>query len=144
MTAVRLQIGTNNVGLLSEIFCWWGGNTWGTRWTIRKIAEFVGEDEFGNRYYVQSKGVGPLGVPRRFVTYKDLADASKVPPEWHGWLHYTVDTPPTKEDYTPRPWQKPYEMNMTGTPEAYRPDGSILTPQSRPAATGDYTAWRPE
>jgi NADH:ubiquinone oxidoreductase subunit len=132
------------VGILSEIFCWWGGNTWGTRWTISKIAGFVGEDEFGNRYYEQRKGVGPLGVPRRFVTYKDLADASKVPPEWHGWLHYTVDTPPTEEDYEPKPWQKPYKMNMTGTSQAYRPDGSILTPQSRPAATGDYSAWRPE
>ena len=103
------------MGILSEIFCWWGGNTWGTRWTIAKIAEFVGEDEFGNRYYEQRKGVGSLGVPRRFVTYQDLADASKVPADWHGWLHHTVDTPPTKEDYQPKPWQKPHEMNMTGT-----------------------------
>lgn len=132
------------MGILSEIFSWWGGNTWGTRWTIWKSAKFVGDDDFGNRYYLQKNGVGPLGVPRRFVVYKDLADASKVPPEWHGWLHYTVDTPPTQEDYEPKPWQKPHEMNMTGTSQAYRPDGSILTPQSRPKATGDYQAWRPE
>lgn len=132
------------MGILSEIFTWWEGNTWGTRWTIWKSAKFVGDDDFGNRYYVQRKGVGPLGVPRRFVIYKDLADASKIPPEWHGWMHYTVDTPPTEEDYEPKPWQKPYEMNMTGTSQAYRPDGSILTPQSRPKATGDYSAWRPE
>jgi NADH:ubiquinone oxidoreductase subunit len=136
--------GKETVGFLSEIFSWWGGNTWGTRWTLWKIAEFVGEDELGNRYYIQRKGVGPLGVPRRFVTYKDLADPSKVPAEWHGWLHYTVDTPPTEQDYEPKPWQKPPEMNMTGTSQAYRPDGSILTPQSRPKATGDYSAWTPE
>jgi NADH:ubiquinone oxidoreductase subunit len=35
---------------------------------------------------------------------------------------------------------------MTGTPEAYRPKGSILAPGSsrRPRATGDYKAWKPE
>ncbi len=132
------------MGIFTEIFSWWGGNTWGTRWTIWKSASFVGDDELGNRYYVQRKGVGPLGVPRRFVVYKDLADASKVPPEWHGWLHYTVDTPPTEEDYEPKPWQKPHHMNMTGTSQAYRPEGSILSPESRPKATGDYSAWRPE
>ena len=27
----------------------------------------VGEDALGNTYYVQRKGVGPLGVPRRWV-----------------------------------------------------------------------------
>lgn len=134
----------SELGIFSEIFSWWGGNTWGTRWTIWKTSSFVGEDEFGNRYYLQTNGVGPLGVPRRFVVYRDLADASKVTPEWHGWLHYTVDTPPTEENYDPKPWQKPHKMNMTGTSQAYRPDGSILTPQSRPKATGDYSAWRPE
>ena len=131
------------MSILSEIFSWWGGNTWGTRYTLWKIGRKVGSDEFGNTYYIQAKGVGPLGVPRRFVVYKDLADASKVPPEWHGWLHYTVDTPPTEEDYQERPWQKPHEMNKTGTREAYRPKGSILTTERRPKATGDYQAWKP-
>ena len=131
------------MSILSEIFSWWGGNTWGTRYTLWKIGRKVGSDDFGNTYYIQAKGVGPLGVPRRFVVYKDLADASKVPPEWHGWLHYTVDTIPTDEDYQERPWQKPHEMNKTGTREAYRPKGSILTPERRPKATGDYQAWKP-
>ncbi|MEQ8825979.1 MAG: NADH:ubiquinone oxidoreductase subunit NDUFA12 [Filomicrobium sp.] len=132
------------MSIFSEIFSWWGGNTWGTRYTIWKTADFVGDDEFGNRYYEQRKGVGPIGLPRRFVIYKDLADASKISPDWHGWMHHTVDTPPTKEDYEPRPWQKAHEMNMTGTSKAYRPEGSILTPESRPKATGDYSAWKPD
>lgn len=131
------------MSILTEIFSWWGGNTWGTRYTLWKIGRKVGSDDFGNTYYIQAKGVGPLGVPRRFVVYKDMADASKVPPEWHGWLHYTVDTPPTEEDYQERPWQKPHEMNKTGTRDAYRPKGSILTPDRRPKATGDYQAWNP-
>ena len=35
-------------------------------------------------------------------------------------------------------------MNQTGTPEAYRPPGSILGRGVRPKATGDYKAWRPD
>ena len=123
------------MGIFSEIFCWWGGNTWGTRLTIWRQGRLVGKDDFGNRYYEQKKGVGPLGQPRRWVTYTDFAEASKVPAGWHGWLHYTVDTPPTEQNYQPRPWQRPHLMNMTGTPEAYRPPGSILG--ARRAAQGD-------
>lgn len=132
------------MSILSEIFSWWGGNTWGTRLTIRRQGRLVGQDGFGNTYYVQRKGVGPLGVPRRWVVYQKLAEPSKVPPEWHGWLHYTVDTLPTEEAYTARPWQLPHRMNMTGSAQAWRPQGSILAAGARPKATGDYKAWRPK
>ena len=131
------------MSILTEIFSWWGGNTWGTRLTIGRQGRFVGKDELGNRYYVQRRGVGPLGVPRRWVVYEKLADASKVTPDWHGWLHHTVDTPPTEGTYVPRPWQLPHRMNMTGSSEAYRPAGSIVTNSKRPKATGDYKPWRP-
>ena len=81
------------MGMFSEIFSWWGGNTWGTRlWTWRQ-GRYIGGDEFGNRYYEQRSGVGPIGRPRRWVIYKDLSEPTLVPPEWHGWLHYTFDTP---------------------------------------------------
>ena len=132
------------MGMLSEIFSWWGGNTWGTRlWTWRQ-GRYIGSDEFGNRYYEQKCGVGPLGRPRRWVIYKDLSEPTLVPPEWHGWLHYTFDAPPTEERYHPRPWEKGPRMNMTGTAEAYRPSGSILGSAERPKATGDYKPWRPQ
>lgn len=132
------------MSIVTEIFSWWGGKTWGTRLWLWRFGEEVGSDEFGNTYYQQKRGVGPLGVPRRWVTYTDLAEASKVPPDWHGWLHYTVDQPPTKDKYRPRPWQKPHRMNMTGTAEAYRPQGSILGKGQRPKATGDYKPWTPD
>jgi NADH:ubiquinone oxidoreductase subunit len=67
-----------------------------------------------------------------------------VPPDWHGWLHYTVDEPPVDEPYEKRPWQQPHQPNMTGTPQAYRPSGSTLAPGNRPPATGDYQPWTPE
>jgi NADH:ubiquinone oxidoreductase subunit len=66
-----------------------------------------------------------------------------VPPSWHGWLHHTVDVPPTEVKYTPREWEKPHVPNMTGTPAAYRPSGSTLASGRRPKATGDYQPWTP-
>jgi NADH:ubiquinone oxidoreductase subunit len=101
------------MGILREIFSWWDGNTLGTRITIWNQGRFVGKDELGNRYYEQKKGVGPLGRPRRWVTYTDFAEASKVPADWHGWLHYTVDAPPTARGVRPKgtgdykPWRPP-------------------------------------
>ncbi|MBA2127477.1 NADH:ubiquinone oxidoreductase subunit NDUFA12 [Hyphomicrobium methylovorum] len=131
------------MSLFSEIFSWWGGNTWGTRLFTWRKGKLVGSDEFGNRYYVQVRGVGPLGVPARWVTYPTLSEPSQVPPDWHGWLHYTVDVPPTEERYQPKPWQKRHQRNLTGTAGAYRPQGSILGTGERAKATTDYKAWRP-
>lgn len=132
------------MGLFNEIFTWWNGNTWGTRlFTFRK-GKLIGEDEFGNRYYEQRSGVGPLGVPRRWVIYNSIAEASMVPADWHGWLHYTVDQPPTKETYQPRHWQKRHTPNFTGTAKAYRPAGSVLAGATSKRAPRDYEPWRPE
>ncbi|MGE0845104.1 MAG: NADH:ubiquinone oxidoreductase subunit NDUFA12 [Flavobacteriaceae bacterium] len=122
---------------LLQFFTWWNGQTLGTRFFTWRAGERVGEDEFGNVYYRQRGG------DRRWVIYNGVAEASAVPPSWHGWLHYTVDVPPTEETYEAHSWEKPYQPNMTGTPYAYRPPGSILTPESRPRATGDYDAWTP-
>jgi len=131
------------MGIFSEIFSWWGGNTWSNRIYTALRGRYVGSDEHGNRYFIQKKGIGPLGVARRWVIYRDLAEASQVPASWHGWLHYLVDTPPVDETYHARPWEKPHTMNMTGTREAYRPSGSILSTGKRPPSGGDYQPWRP-
>jgi NADH:ubiquinone oxidoreductase subunit len=132
------------MGIIGEIFSWWGGNTWSNRIYTGLRGRHVGTDDAGNRYYVQSKGIGPLGVPRRWVIYKDLAEASAVPPAWHSWLHYTTDHLPGQESYKERPWQRSHRPNPTGTPAAERPSGSILSAGTRPRATGDYQPWRPD
>ena len=132
------------MGMLTEIFSWWGGNTWGTRFFTWRKGRQVGSDDFGNRYYVQARGNGPLGVPARWVIYKTISEASQVPPDWHGWLHHTVDTLPSDERYQAYPWQKPHEMNWTGSARAYRPKGSISGATSRPKFSGDYKPWKPE
>lgn len=131
------------MGLFQEIFIWWNGQTLGTRFFTWRKGRLVGSDDQGNRYYEGRNGEKVAGILRRWVIYNGYADASRVPPEWHGWLHNTVNTPPTQLNYTPRPWQKPHRPNMTGTPEAYRPQGSIMRAGKRPQATGDYEAWRP-
>jgi NADH:ubiquinone oxidoreductase subunit len=128
-----------------KVFTWWNGQTFGTQlWTWR-FGELVGEDEQGNRYFrTKGRKIDPsLGFERRWVVYNGYAEATKVPPSWHGWLHHTVDVAPTEETYKPHEWEKPHLPNMTGTPEAYRPPGSTLASGRRPKATGDYQPWTP-
>ena len=128
-----------------RFFTWWNGQTFGTQVWTRLYGEFVGEDEFGNRYFRTRGGAidTNVGYQRRWVVYNGPAEASAVPPSWHGWLHNTVDVPPTEETYRPHPWEKPHRANLTGTLAAHRPTGSILAQGRRPRATGDYKPWTP-
>ena len=102
----------------------------------------VGRDEFGNRYF-RGKGRKLNGRERRWVIYKGEIEASRVPPEWHAWLHYTVNVPLTEEAAKAPNWQKTHEPNFTGTPMAYRPKGHELKGGRRSSATGDYESWTP-
>lgn len=103
----------------------------------------VGTDEFGNRYY-RAKGQALHGRERRWVVYRGSPEASKVPPEWHAWLHHTSPEPLTEIAAQARPWQKPHQPNLTGTAMAYRPKGHDLKGGERAGATGDYEPWVPE
>lgn len=131
--------------ILRKFFTWWNGQTFGTQVWTWLYGEFVGADEFGNRYYRTRHGkIDPILLfERRWVIYSGYTEASAVPPAWHGWLHHTVDVPPTLESYQPRAWQKPHRPNLTGTPAAFRPSGSLLAQNRRPRATGDYRPWSP-
>jgi NADH:ubiquinone oxidoreductase subunit len=126
-------------------FTWWNGQTFGTQWWTWLYGEFVGEDEFGNRYYRTAGGkIDPtLGLERRWVIYNGVVEATMIPTGWHGWMHHLANVPPTQEQVTVRPWEKPHRPNLTGTPWAYRPSGSTLAQGRRPKATGDYKAWVP-
>jgi len=130
---------------LLRFFTWWNGATLNTLFYTHLRGEFVGEDEFGNTYYRSRGGkIDPaLGFERRWVIYNGVSEASMTPPGWNGWLHHTVDTPPTEEDYLPREWQLPHLGNPTGTPAAWRPKGSIVRRGHRQASSGDYQAWTP-
>jgi NADH:ubiquinone oxidoreductase subunit len=115
--------------------------TLGTRLKTWLSGELVGEDRFGNRYY---RGRPRRGYSRdqRWVVYRGMDEASKVPPEWHAWLHHMTDSP--LDEKTRWPWQKEHVPNLTGTRAAYRPPGSALSGGQRPRAVGDYEPWTPE
>lgn len=123
---------------IAELFIWWNKETLGTRLFTWLRGEYVGTDEAGNRYYKHRKN------DRRWVIYNGPADASAIPPGWHGWMHHRTDTPPSRERYAARAWELPHRPNLSGTAAAYRPDGSLLSRGERPRVTGDYDAWSPE
>ena len=131
------------MGIFTELFAWWTGNTIGTRFTMWKAkAALVGSDEFGNSYYRAPELYAGQGE-RRWVIFSGPAEGSKVPPAWHGWMTHTFDEPPESQ-YKARDWQKPHLANQTGTAMAYRPSGSIIGAGERPKAPGDYNPWSPQ
>ena len=101
--------------------------------------QLVGTDEFANRYY-RSRGKRLNGRERRWVMFRGQAEASKVPPEWHAWLHRTSDAPPSEQPLENKPWQQPHMPNLTGTAGAYRTPGQRLSHQGMPPP---YQPWRP-
>lgn len=106
----------------------------------------VGRDAAGNRYFRLRGGrIHPdsLRRERRWVLYEGEVEASRVPPEWHAWLHHLVEEPPSAEKIKRYPWQKDHQPNMTGTAQAYRPPGHPLKGGARARGTGDYEAWTP-
>jgi NADH:ubiquinone oxidoreductase subunit len=121
---------------LLQFFTWWNGQTLGTRFDTWRKGRFVGSDEAGNRYYTDKTG------KRRWVIYNGVAEASAIPPGWHGWMHHRRDDPPA--EYQPREWEKPHEPNLTGTPLAYRPPGSILRARPETPGDSDYEPWTPK
>lgn len=103
----------------------------------------VGTDRFGNTYY-RSRRTRPGERERRWVLYNGEPEASKVPPEWHSWLHHSAKEPlPEGNSPFHRPWQKEHNPNPSGTLQAYRPPGHLLSGGSRAKASGDYEPWTP-
>lgn len=115
----------------------------GTRLFTWLNGEVVGADAYGNRYYRAKGGAKRTdGKERRWVIYNGEPEGSKVPPEWHAWLHHTAKEPP-KEGAKGPSWQKEHVPNLTGTLNAYRPSGHTYAGGKRARATGDYEPWTP-
>ena len=132
------------IRLLKTLFTWWNGATLGIHFTILRRGLLVGRDDYGNTYYEAKDASDSYdGRKRRWVTFTGYAEASKVPPEWHGWLHHTFVEPPTTAPLPRRIWEKDHRPNLTGTIHAYKPKGAISRGGERQRATGDYEAWKP-
>ena len=113
------------------------GITIGTKIYTWLRGEEVGRDTAGNRYF-REKGGGrvhrdSLRHERRWVIYDGEVEASRVPPEWHAWLHHTSDEIPPPEGPARYPWQK----------EARSPWGwpSVESSQSSTAKTFGSLGW---
>ena len=115
---------------------WWNSQTLNTQLFTWRNGTRVGEDDQGNVYYQTRDS------KRRWVIYNGDAEASRVNPDWHGWLHFTWDQPPTQKPLAHRVWEAPHQENLTGTMAATVPPGSIRA--GVPVARSDYEAWQPE
>lgn len=124
------------MSFLLRFLTWWNSQTLNTQVWTKLYGERVGEDDQGNVYYQSSGG------KRRWVIYNGEAEASRISPDWHGWLHHTYREPPTQAPLARKPWEKPHEPNQTGTPGAYHPAGSLY--RAKPVERRDYDAWQPE
>lgn len=98
---------------------------------------YVASDNYGNMYYEERFYFGKPKdrQPRRWVIYKGNPEGSKVPSEWHAWLHFTTDKTPDEAPPVNYAWEKPHMPNLTGTKKAYEP------PVNRAAKY--YEAWQP-
>ncbi|NOD35106.1 MULTISPECIES: NADH:ubiquinone oxidoreductase subunit NDUFA12 [unclassified Ruegeria] len=127
------------MGILNSLLravTWWNGSTLNTQiYTSRKGVK-VGEDNEGNVFYRTADD------SKRWVIFNGEAEASRVDPEWHGWLHRTWDEPPTDKPLPHKSWEKPHQENLTGTALAYTPAGSLR--RAEPVERKDYEAWSPE
>ena len=124
------------MNFLLRILTWWDGQTLGTQLFTWRKGTKVGEDDQGNLFYQMNGG------KRRWVIYNGEIEASRISPDWHGWLHHTWDETPTDRPLVHKAWEKPHEANHTGTARAYAPAGSLR--RANPAERRDYQAWQPE
>lgn len=109
-------------------------------------ATLVGRDSFGNRYFER---VDAQSNRNRWVVFAGSAhhygnqNPTVVPPEWHGWLHYTTDENPVN---SPEGFKAPlYHLEAKAHPSftgpKYQPKGAWGTPRQR--HWRKYEAWTP-
>ena len=120
------------MSFFKQIFTWWHRQTIGTFIYTLFTGKLAGKDEFGNKYYSNSKG-------KRWVVYKDQVESSKIPAEWHLWIHFLTDNKPSGR-MNKFVWQKKHEENLTGTDKAYKPEGSLSSDSKKDMKK--YETWK--
>ena len=121
------------IALFKQIFIWWHRQTIGTFIYTLFTGKLIGLDDFGNKYYSNSKG-------KRWLIYKNKVESSRNPPEWHLWIHFLVKNTPSSKTINKFSWQKKHEENLTGTLKAYRPEGSLASNSKK--NTKKYETWK--
>lgn len=127
------------MGILNTLLravTWWNGQTLNTQFFTWRRGIEVGKDRQGNVFYRNADD------SKRWVIFNGEIEASRIDPEWHGWLHRTWQDAPTTKPLARKTWEKPHQENLTGSALAYVPAGSIRRPD--PVERRDYEAWSPE
>ena len=87
-----------------------------------RTGTLVGTDQHGNKYYENNNY---MFTRNRFVEYpyKDRYDfdGSQIPPEWHRWMQYMTDDPPSKVPLKESKFDKAHEVNCSGSAKQYVP-----------------------
>ena len=115
---------------IKEILTWWNRQTFGTRLQTIFSGKFVGEDEYGNKYYENKKR------KKRWVIYNGEIEATKIPIEWYSWIHFTHNKIENNHELKKYNWQKPHQENLTGTDSAYYPN------KNKNAIQKKYKSWK--
>ena len=120
------------INFFKQIFVWWHRQTIGTFIYTLFTGKLVGIDEFGNKYYSNTKG-------KRWVIYSKQVESSRIPPEWHLWIHFLKNKEP-QDNLHKYKWQKKHQENLTGTIRAYKPDGSLASDSKKNMKK--YESWK--
>ena len=120
------------ISFFKQIFIWWNRQTISTFIYTLFTGKLVGRDEFGNKYYSNAK-------EKRWVIYKNKVEPSKIPSEWHLWIHFLTNNKPLGNSNKFK-WQKKHEENLTGTTKAYKPDGLLSSDSKKNIKK--YETWK--
>ena len=88
----------NFISLTRFLFDWWHKATFTTWLSTFLYGEFVGEDQYGNKYFHKRQKrdkTSPHWERRsRWAIYNGVTEASAIPPEWNAWLQHTESDAP--------------------------------------------------
>lgn len=115
-------------------------NQFWTRNEVR-VGNLVGTDAQGNEYY---ENPNYMFGRNRYIYYAKEnwvtwnSDVSQIPPEWHRWMHYMTDDPPSLVPLVERKFAMEHIENLSQT-RPYTPYSTVKpkieawTPPAKPA-----------
>ncbi|XP_019872004.2 probable NADH dehydrogenase [ubiquinone] 1 alpha subcomplex subunit 12 [Aethina tumida] len=88
-----------------------------------RLGTCVGEDKFGNKYYENKEFFYGRNRWVEYAPYYRFEyDASQIPAEWYGWMHYKTDRLPSEDPSRPcYDWMLEHTENLSGTTAQYMP-----------------------
>ncbi len=111
-----------------------------TQFKASIFGKYIGSDIYGNKYF-EFKSCDFLGRKKRICIYNGFVEATKIPSEWHSWMHHKSDAPNVEKKYF---WQVMHLPSLTGTKFRFtntNSDSVIKNKYSK--IPSRYSAWKP-